>query len=227
MNAVAVPSSPEPTETANSHRHPIAVDVRRPSSQDQYRVPGITSRSPSDSTSLSPERNEYSPTSSTPSDFPRVQEVWFAGCHSDVGSGSVEDTVRYSLGDISLRWMVKQVKLSGCRIEFDPAALRRADIDVSDILLAGPTEATTISSAPLAPHGEGGSEDENRRELEARILSQVPEVRADIHDELTISFSTFSWIKLRNWIGFWVLETIIPATFIWQDADGTDRRERQ
>jgi len=218
-------SGPEPRVTANSHRRPIALDVRRLSSQEQYRVPGITSRTPSNSTSFSPERNEHSPTSSTPSDFPHVQEVWFAGCHSDVGGGSVDDTFRYSLGDISLRWMVKQVKLSGCRIEFDPDALRRADIDVAAILLAGPMEATTIPSAPLAPHGEEGSEDDLiRRESKAEILSQVPEVQADIHDELgTFGFSSFfSWTKLV----YWFLE-ICPATFIWQDAGGTTIRQKQ
>ena len=157
-----------------------------------------------------------------------MQEVWFAGCHSDVGGGSVDDTFRYSLGDISLRWMVKQVKLSGCRIEFDPDALRRADIDVAAILLAGPMEATTTPSAPLAPHGEEGSEDDLiRRESKAEILAQVPEVQADIHDELgTFGFSSFSWTKLKDFIGFWFLE-ITPATFVWHDADGTKRSQKQ
>ena len=28
-----------------------------------------------------------------------MEEVWFAGCHSDVGGGAVEDAVRYLLAD--------------------------------------------------------------------------------------------------------------------------------
>ncbi|KAG9089298.1 hypothetical protein FRC06_001632, partial [Ceratobasidium sp. 370] len=34
-----------------------------------------------------------------------VKEVWFAGCHSDVGGGSVLDTTPHSLSNITLRWM--------------------------------------------------------------------------------------------------------------------------
>jgi len=207
--------------------------VRRLSSQDHYRIHGISSRTPSNSNSLSPERNEPPATSSTPVDIPRVLEVWFAGCHSDVGGGSVEDTVRYSLGDISLRWMIKQVRLSGCGIEFDSEALRRADIDIEELAPAGPAQRTveqTISSAPLSPSTEGGSEVHllrERKELETQILSQEPEVLADIHDELSIGFADLSWRKLRDWLGFWVLELIIPATFIWQDSDGRNRRQRR
>ena len=86
-----------------------------------------------------------SPVSATaaPSEpLPAVQEVWFAGCHSDVGGGAVKDAVRYSLGDISLRWMVKQVILSKCGIRFDTATPRMADIDVSMIVLVGPARQT-------------------------------------------------------------------------------------
>ncbi|CAE6419796.1 unnamed protein product, partial [Rhizoctonia solani] len=37
-----------------------------------------------------------------------VEEVWFAGAHTDVGGGSVKNGERYSLARISLRWMVRQ-----------------------------------------------------------------------------------------------------------------------
>ena len=109
-----------------------------------------------------------------------MQEVWFAGCHSDVGGGSVEDTFRYSLGDISLRWMVKQVRLSGCGIMFDPAALIRADIIISDTNHPGPTQSTVeqvwrgresdVEGATVSsPSGGGGSEEnliQKKKELE-------------------------------------------------------------
>ncbi|CAL1713203.1 unnamed protein product [Somion occarium] len=57
-----------------------------------------------------------------------VLEVWFAGCHSDVGGGSVPDGTKYSLANITLRWMVRQVVLSQCGINFDNEALNRARI---------------------------------------------------------------------------------------------------
>ncbi|KAG6876661.1 hypothetical protein C0993_001437 [Termitomyces sp. T159_Od127] len=37
-----------------------------------------------------------------------VEEVWFAGCHCDVGGGAVRNEVRNSLARIPLRWMVRQ-----------------------------------------------------------------------------------------------------------------------
>jgi len=245
-NTAAAPRSPEPSEMTNSHRRPgfgtrwsLGTSVRRLSSQDQRWIPGVGRRTPSSSNALSPERKEPSPTSSTLSQkaepFPAVQEVWFAGCHSDVGGGAVEDTVRYSLGDISLRWMVKQVVLSQCGILFDTAALRRADIDILTTVLANPTqqtmgqhwrresgvEASTVSSALLTPSSEGyGSEEDMIRRgrseggAEAKIWPREQDVLADIHDKLESKLS-----------GYWFLE-ILPATFAWQEADGEWKSER-
>jgi hypothetical protein len=52
---------------------------------------------------------------------PEVLEVWFAGTHTDVGGGAVEDTVP-SLADITLKWMIEQVEDSHCGIKFNKAA---------------------------------------------------------------------------------------------------------
>lgn len=52
-----------------------------------------------------------------------VHEVWFAGCHSDVGGGAVKDTVPRSLADISLRWMVGQILAANCMIKWRPGVL--------------------------------------------------------------------------------------------------------
>ena len=164
-------------------------------------------RTPSNPKPLGSDRKEPSTASSTASrksePLPAVQEVWFAGCHSDVGGGAVEDAVRYSLGDISLRWMVKQVILSQCGIRFDAAALRRADIDVSTIVLAVPAQQTveqlwrrksevediTISSGPLTPSAEGHSGEDmipqgKEKEAEAQVWPQEQDVLTDIHDQL-------------------------------------------
>jgi len=153
-----------------------------------------------------------------------VQEVWFAGCHSDVGGGAVKDTVCYSLGDISLRWMVKQVILSQCGIRFDAAALRRADIDISTIFLAYPAqptvdqlwrrksevEAVTISLALPAPPDAGGCMISNGKGkgVEKQVLLQEEDVMTDAHDKL----------KSQPW--WWFLE-LMPMKFTWQEANGT------
>ncbi|KAL0961461.1 hypothetical protein HGRIS_006406 [Hohenbuehelia grisea] len=57
-----------------------------------------------------------------------VLEVWFIGCHSDVGGGNVTDDVTSSVANIPLRWMVREVILSQCGIQFEVAALQRLAI---------------------------------------------------------------------------------------------------
>ncbi|KAF8073979.1 hypothetical protein FPV67DRAFT_1739295 [Lyophyllum atratum] len=57
-----------------------------------------------------------------------VLEVWFSGCHSDVGGGAVDDAEKHSLANISLRWMVQEVQRARCGILFDDYALERASI---------------------------------------------------------------------------------------------------
>ncbi|PPQ80444.1 hypothetical protein CVT25_001771 [Psilocybe cyanescens] len=63
----------------------------------------------------------------TPSD---VLEVWFSGCHSDVGGGAVTNDTINSLANISLRWMVREAMTSSCNIKFDAGALKRANIEL-------------------------------------------------------------------------------------------------
>lgn len=55
-------------------------------------------------------------------------EVWFSGCHSDVGGGAVTNQTQHSLANITLQWMVREVIASGCGILFDNAALARCHI---------------------------------------------------------------------------------------------------
>lgn len=88
-----------------------------------------------------------------------VLEVWFAGCHSgvyihpppliselfradrwvkindstDVGGGAVRNDTPHSLASITLRWMVREIVKSGCGIQFDEAALERANINVESV----------------------------------------------------------------------------------------------
>lgn len=54
-----------------------------------------------------------------------VLEVWFAGCHSDVGGGSVSDETVRRLSDISLRWMIRECAVTQSGILFDKAALKQ------------------------------------------------------------------------------------------------------
>ena len=235
VNAATEPPTLESGREAHPRPRPKfgftrwGINAQRLSSQEQHRDRDGDRRVPSNPRALSPETK---PPSGTPSNvsgrsepIPPVQEVWFAGCHSDVGGGAVEDTVRYSLADISLRWMVKQVILSQCGIRFDTAALRRADIHVSTIVHAGPmrtaaeqilrSESEAGASSPTSPgsSGENGSREHmiqkgKERDVKMQAWPREQDVLADIHDELK---SKPMW---------WPLE-LMPMKFTWQEADGT------
>ncbi|KAI0299806.1 hypothetical protein BC826DRAFT_993448 [Russula brevipes] len=58
-----------------------------------------------------------------------VLEVWFAGCHCDIGGGSVPNDTRNSLARIPLRWMIRQCFLTKSGIQFHREAFKDIGID--------------------------------------------------------------------------------------------------
>ncbi|CAE6409883.1 putative protein YEL023C [Rhizoctonia solani AG-1 IB] len=85
-----------------------------------------------------------------------VLEVWFAGCHSDVGGGEEHNDAAHSLSNVSLRWMVRQIVLSQCGIQFNNDALREMKIPFPTLrfdknnpltLYSSPGDATAIEEA--------------------------------------------------------------------------------
>ncbi|KAG8968004.1 hypothetical protein FRC05_001714, partial [Tulasnella sp. 425] len=66
-----------------------------------------------------------------------VKEVWFAGCHADVGGGSVSNNRENTLANPSLMWMVNEIIATKAPILFKPYAF--ADIPAFE------TMTTTLS----------------------------------------------------------------------------------
>lgn len=125
------------------------------------------------------------------------------------------DNCRYSLADIPLRWMVKQVVSSQCGILFDHTALRRADIDISTIVFADPHqptvgdfwgEGTGKSESPSTASGRGSGDHANGSKA-AEPWPADQDVLTDSHDELK---SRMIW---------WTLE-LIPMKYAWQEVSG-------
>ncbi|KAG8891414.1 hypothetical protein FRC01_014713, partial [Tulasnella sp. 417] len=54
-----------------------------------------------------------------------VLEVWFPGCHADVGGGNENNTKRFTLANPSLRWMVTEILKSNCGIIFKQDAFTK------------------------------------------------------------------------------------------------------
>jgi hypothetical protein len=60
-----------------------------------------------------------------------VSEVWFAGCHSDVGGGNATNATIHALADVPLRWMIEQIAQTNTQILFDYDAFPRWNIPIS------------------------------------------------------------------------------------------------
>ncbi|KAJ7878580.1 hypothetical protein B0H14DRAFT_2711527 [Mycena olivaceomarginata] len=66
-----------------------------------------------------------------PSVVTDVQEVWFAGCHCDVGGGSVLNGRRPNLAHIPLRWMIRECFKARTGMVFSATELAKLGIEPS------------------------------------------------------------------------------------------------
>jgi len=140
-------------------------------------------------------------------------EVWFAGCHCDVGGGSVKNGTRISLARIPLRWMIRQCFLANTGIQFHhdsfkaiglnpetlfpfvlprPAPLKPISSEVARIKacahIAEPTDGTPLATVQASPTAASTFRTEEHEEF-ADALSKV-------YDQLQLS---------RAW---WILEVL-------------------
>jgi len=72
---------------------------------------------------------EFSDTS-RPTD---IYEVWFMGCHCDVGGGAVANGTRNALARIPLRWMIRQCFLAKTGIMFHGERLKTIGLDPNSL----------------------------------------------------------------------------------------------
>ncbi|KAH9979651.1 hypothetical protein BJV74DRAFT_888045 [Russula compacta] len=119
-----------------------------------------------------------------------IEEVWFVGCHSDVGGGSARDPAPCALSNISLRWMIEQIVATNCPIHFDRAALPRWNISA------------TIVPPNYPSGGVSTSKDRGDRDND----SQDPE---DVVQSITDQLKKAPW--------WWVLE-IFPFPYRYRGS---------
>ncbi|KAF8907396.1 hypothetical protein CPB85DRAFT_1254318 [Mucidula mucida] len=75
-----------------------------------------------------------------------ILEVWFSGCHSDVGGGEMANGAPNSLSNVSLRWMVRQVIQSQCGITFVESALEKLKLSSSLVSTNGVTDKPVMNN---------------------------------------------------------------------------------
>ncbi|KIJ26685.1 hypothetical protein M422DRAFT_25315 [Sphaerobolus stellatus SS14] len=152
-----------------------------------------------------------------------VLEVWFAGCHSDVGGGATPSDQVHCLGNIPLRWMLRQIVEAQCGIQFDSDALTQMGIPLSMIYPV----ATVMSrfARPEVKVKEG--KNDTTRSSNVNMLS-APETSGPASDPLygpeaaqadmedATQAINDALVQQKIW---WLLE-IIPFHQSWQDENG-------
>ncbi|KAF8074124.1 hypothetical protein FPV67DRAFT_1480849 [Lyophyllum atratum] len=156
-----------------------------------------------------------------------IEEVWFLGCHCDVGGGSVSNKTRNSLARIPLRWMVRECFKANTGMMFDAQALRGIGLDPMSLF-----PYVTPRPPPL-PVGSEAYENLTEVSIFERLISRVkkPKVAAatsfvpkannevvneeleDLKDALSPIYDQLK-IK-RRW---WVLE-ILPLNLRYQNGN--------
>ncbi|PIL31232.1 hypothetical protein GSI_05930 [Ganoderma sinense ZZ0214-1] len=123
-----------------------------------------------------------------------VKEVWFAGCHCDVGGGSVLDNVENSLARISLRWMIREVFRTNTGIHFSSKLLKSIGLDPASLW---PEAKVADEPPPENPHTSKTLPFTPNLTME-EIEEEVKDAMCPIYDQLRIK------------PGWWLLE-VLPS----------------
>jgi len=146
VNSVGVIPKRLPFTTSNTivctFRHAVSLDERRAKFKanlwnrpdDKEQTLSVTDQKPADKERPHPVKKlsqhlmeqRYAKDRSQPTD---VEEVWFAGCHCDVGGGSVDNETTHNLARIPLRWMIRECFKTNSGIMFDCDGLRSIGLD--------------------------------------------------------------------------------------------------
>ncbi|KAG7095585.1 hypothetical protein E1B28_006316 [Marasmius oreades] len=158
-----------------------------------------------------------------------VEEVWFAGCHSDVGGGSVNNSTRHSLARISLRWMIRECFKANTGIMFDSRQLRKVGLDPTTLYPFVTPRPSPLPSTTLRVLSASGGE---KKHWLKRLFSKRPvatteedqdypvekpgpltEEEEDLWDAMAPIYDQLKWNPI-----WWILE-LIPMTFCYQRDD--------
>ena len=62
-------------------------------------------------------REDFAPTLWQPRDGVDLKQVWFAGCHGDIGGGNPPDADGSCIADVAFEWMLGEAAQAGLRVE--------------------------------------------------------------------------------------------------------------
>ncbi|KAF8877173.1 hypothetical protein BD779DRAFT_1448707, partial [Infundibulicybe gibba] len=143
-----------------------------------------------------------------------VEEVWFAGCHCDIGGGSVPNSTTTNLARIPLRWMIRECFKTHSDILFNTEGLRDVGLNPGDLfpkirprLPALPVGSSCIAGPPLVTKENGKKETVPPSYADGDGPSAHPIVESeeelDLADALSPIYDQLSLARL-----WWLLEYI-------------------
>ncbi|KAG6812472.1 hypothetical protein H0H87_009783, partial [Tephrocybe sp. NHM501043] len=188
---------------------PVAPVVSTPAASQRIRVANGKEHS------LRALEHKYSEASEHPTD---VEEVWFAGVHTDVGGGSVANGTPHTLARIALRWMIRECFKAESGIIFTSDGLRGVGLDPATLypyvqkrpppLVVGGLQIQSIpSSNSQVLQNYAGDEtlvEVTKSEEEHELLDAL----SPIYDQLSLA-----WF-------WWILE-LLPIKQPFQKGDKT------
>jgi len=160
---------------------------------------------------------KYAGSSVTPTD---IKEVWFAGCHCDIGGGSVENGTPNSLARIPLRWMIRECFATNSGILFDSRALWNIGLDPSSVW---PVVKPRPPPLPLGASFIQNIPPPSQTPVKAHYadvddLIPPPRKTEEEHELLDALSPIYDQLSLAK--GWWVLE-LLPIKHKYQLSDNT------
>jgi uncharacterized protein (DUF2235 family) len=143
-----------------------------------------------------------------------IYEVWFMGCHCDVGGGAVPNGTRNALARIPLRWMIRQCFLANTGIMFHAERLKTIGIDPDSLYplvkpRPPPLTIEKLDRSRVASEFNGNLTLVNPGEYKfTEEEEDLADALSPIHDQLKLA---------KPW---WILE-VLPMKQRIQQRDGT------
>ncbi|KAF9461525.1 hypothetical protein BDZ94DRAFT_1290707 [Collybia nuda] len=196
---------PDVTDDANGESSPKQNSNKKP-------------KKPKKTGTLKAMERQFSDQAERPTD---IEEVWFSGCHCDVGGGSVDNGTPHSLARIALRWMIRECFKTDTGILFSSEAIKSSGLDPTMLY---PT--VQPRPAPLSAVGRQIQKIPSKAEVQAMLkaaeeanslitVNSKSEEEHELFDSLSPIYDQLS----LAWF-WWVLE-LLPMKQHYQKSDNT------
>ncbi|KAG7086992.1 hypothetical protein E1B28_012970 [Marasmius oreades] len=156
---------------------------------------------------------KYSKDRNSPTD---IEEVWFAGCHCDVGGGSVSNDTKPNLARIPLRWMIRECFRTNTGIMFHA--------DLLEDVMGVDSSALYPTVLPRSPPLKITAEHYIRRptsKATASVTTSSQVIKRPTEEELELADALSPIYDQLSLKWFWWILEFWPVRMRYQQGDGS------